>query len=93
MAERAAHLVDHVFPHVPVRQWVLTVPHRIRDVLAWDHALCRAVVGVFIRAVLGFLRRRAREQEGVADGRGGAAAIIQRFGSALNVNCRARYLA
>lgn len=23
MAERAVHLVDHVFPDVPVRQWVL----------------------------------------------------------------------
>jgi hypothetical protein len=30
MAERAAHLVDHVFPEVPVRQWVLTLPHRVR---------------------------------------------------------------
>jgi hypothetical protein len=85
MAERAAHLVDHVFPAVPVRQWVLTLPHRIRYLLAWDHALCRAVVAVFIRAVLGFLRRRAREH-GIADGRGGAVAIIQRFGAALNVN-------
>jgi hypothetical protein len=28
MAERAAHVVDHVFPRVPVRQWVLTLPHR-----------------------------------------------------------------
>jgi len=80
MAERAAHLVDHVFPAVPVRQWVLSLPHGIRYVLAWDHALCRAVVGVFIRAVLGYLRRRAREQD-VADGRGGAVAIIQRFGA------------
>ena len=60
MAERAAHLVDHVFPVVPVRQWVLTVPHRLRYVLAWDHALTRAVIGVFMRAVLGWLRRRAR---------------------------------
>jgi hypothetical protein len=25
MAERAAHLVDHVFPPVPVRQWVLSL--------------------------------------------------------------------
>jgi hypothetical protein len=58
---------------------VLTVPHRIRYVLAWDHALCRAVVGVFIRAVLGHLRRRARTQ-GVANGRSRAEAIIQRFG-------------
>jgi hypothetical protein len=26
MAERAAHLVDHVFPPVAVRQWVLSLP-------------------------------------------------------------------
>jgi hypothetical protein len=26
MADTAAHLVDHVFPEVPVRQWVLSVP-------------------------------------------------------------------
>jgi hypothetical protein len=25
-AETAAHLVDHVFPRAPVRQWVLAVP-------------------------------------------------------------------
>jgi hypothetical protein len=85
MAERAAHLVDHVFPVVPVRQWVLSLPHRLRYVLAWDHALCRAVTGVFVRAVLGSLRRRARRQ-GARDGRGGAVAIIQRFGAALNLN-------
>jgi hypothetical protein len=86
MAERAAHLVDHVFPAVPVRQWVLTVPHRLRYVVAWDHALCRDVVGVFMRAVLGWLRRRAHVEQGIAGGRSGAVAIIQRFGSALNVN-------
>jgi hypothetical protein len=85
MAERAAHLVDDVFPIVPVRQWVLSLPHRLRYVLAWDHALCRAVSGVFVRGVLGCLRRRAR-QPGVPDGRGGAVAIIQRFGAALNLN-------
>jgi hypothetical protein len=53
--------------------------------LAWDHDLCRAVSGVAIRAVLGFLRRRAR-REGVADGRSGAVVIVQRFGGALNLN-------
>lgn len=56
MAERAAHLVDHVFPRVPVRQWVLSLPHRLRYRLAWDHALCRAVAGHTMRAILGFLR-------------------------------------
>jgi len=85
MAERAAHLVDAVFPDVPVRQWVLSLPYRVRYQLAWDHDLCRAVVGVYMRAVLGWLRGRAR-WGGVADGRGSAVAIVQRFGGALNLN-------
>ncbi len=85
MAERAAHLVDHVFPDVPIRQWVLSLPYRLRYRLAWDHDLCRAVVVVFMRAVLGWLRRRAQLDD-VADGRGGAVAVLQRFGGALNLN-------
>jgi hypothetical protein len=28
---------------------VLTVPHRLRYLMAWDHKLCRAVLGVFVR--------------------------------------------
>src|SRR5437899_2668337 len=83
MAERAAHLVDDVFPEVPVRQWVLSLPPRIRYQLAWDHDLCRAVVAVYLRAVLGGLRDRAR-RDGVAGGRGGAVAMVQRFGGALS---------
>lgn len=86
MAERAAHLVDCVFPAVSIRQWVLTVPHRLRYMVAWDHALCRDVVGVFMRAVLGWLRRRAHVEQGIVGGRSGAVAMIQRFGAALNVN-------
>lgn len=85
MTERAAHLVDHVFPDVPVRQWVLSVPHGIRYLLAWDHDLCRAVVSVLLREVDRHLRFRAREY-GVANSRGGAVAIVQRFGGALNLN-------
>lgn len=85
MTERAAHLVDRVFPVAPVRQWVLTLPPRLRYVLAWDHALCRRVVAVYVRAIAGWLRRRARTA-GVALGRCGAVTVIQRFGSALNLN-------
>ena len=85
MTERAAHLVDYVFPDVPVRQWVLTLPSRLRYAMAWDHALCRAVIAVYVRAVLGWYRRQARVQ-GVTGGRGGAVVIVQRFGSALNLN-------
>jgi len=85
MVERAAYLVDYVFPDLPVRQWVLTLPSRVRYLLAWDHALCRGVVAVFVRAVLGWYRRQAR-MCGVSNGRGGAVVIVQRFGSALNLN-------
>ncbi|GMV23284.1 MAG: hypothetical protein AMXMBFR57_32330 [Acidimicrobiia bacterium] len=35
---------------------MLTLPSRVRYALAWDHALCRAVVAVFVRAVLGWYR-------------------------------------
>ena len=85
MAELAAHLVDGVLGGLPVRQWVLTLPYRLRYALAWDHRLCRAVLAVFVRAVLGFERRRAARR-GMPGGAGGAVTAIQRFGSALNTN-------
>jgi len=47
---------------------------------------------VAVRTVLGFLRRRA-QRDAVPDGRNGAVAIVQRFGGALNLNVRKRYLA
>jgi hypothetical protein len=34
MAQTAAHLVDRVIPPVPVRQWVISVPKRLRCYLA-----------------------------------------------------------
>jgi len=85
MAESAAHLVDHVFPESPVRQWVISFPWVVRYLLARRPALCRAVRQVFLRAVFGFYRRRATE-EGIEAGRTGAVNRIQRFGSALNLN-------
>jgi hypothetical protein len=60
MTERAAHLMDEVLPWVPVRQWVLTMPYRLRYLLAWNHRLSRAVLGAYARALLDFYRRRAR---------------------------------
>ncbi len=89
MAERTAHLIDRVLPDVPVRQWVLSLPYRVRYQLAWDHDACRAIVGVFVRAVLGSLRARARDG-GVADGRGGAVAVIQQGEAPGPAGCHAR---
>jgi hypothetical protein len=33
MVDTAAHVVDHVFPRRPVRQWVLSLPKRLRYIL------------------------------------------------------------
>jgi hypothetical protein len=85
MAEQAARLVDAVLPFVPVRQWVLTVPHRLRYRLAFDHVLCRAVLAVLVRVVLGWYRRRGR-RAGVLDGQSGTVTVVQRFGSGLELN-------
>jgi hypothetical protein len=85
MNAQAAHLVDAVLPRVAVRQWVLSLPFRLRYRLAWDHKLCRAVLGVYVRALLAFHRRSARRR-GVRDGEGGVVTVIRRFGGGLNLN-------
>jgi len=85
MTERAAHLVDEVLPRVPVRQWVLTVPYRLRYLMAWDHGLSRAVLGVYARVLLDLYARAARAR-GIGDARTGSVTVIQRSGSGLNLN-------
>lgn len=85
MAAGAAALVDHILPHVPIRQWVLSLPHALRYRLAWDHVLCRAVLGIYTRALLGFERRRGRRR-GIAEGRSGTVTAIQRFGGGVQLN-------
>jgi hypothetical protein len=60
MCDFAARLADRVMPHVPVRQWVLTVPHGLRAKLAFDPGLTTVVFREFIAAVSSWLRRRAR---------------------------------
>lgn len=85
MTERAAHLVDAVLPRLPVRQWVLTVPYRLRYRLAWNHGLSRAVLRVYTRVLLDVYARGARAR-GVPGGRTGSVTVMQRAGSGLNAN-------
>jgi len=46
MSQTAAHLVDHVIPHVPVRQWVLSLPIPLRVLLAAQPELVTPVLQV-----------------------------------------------
>ena len=55
MADTAAHLVDRVFPHVPVRQWVLSLPFALRYRLAYDAQLVTGVLQIFAPHGFGFL--------------------------------------
>ena len=43
------------------------------------------MLGAFLRVVFGWLRRRAR-RVGVRDGKPGSVTLVQRFGSAINLN-------
>ena len=85
MADTAAHLVDRVFPYVPARQWVLSLPFALRYSLAYDSEMVTAVLGIFIRALFGLYRRRARNY-GIDQTQCGAVTFAQRFGSAANLH-------
>jgi hypothetical protein len=55
------HLMDNVFPIVPVRQWVLSLPFALRYRMAYDANLTSDVLNVFIRALFRELERCASE--------------------------------
>ena len=82
MAETAAHLVDHVFPPLPVRQWVLSVPKRLRWYLEREPGAVTAVLHIFLRVVEAHLRRSCPEAS--ARVRFGAVSFVHRFGASLN---------
>jgi putative transposase len=69
----------------PTEGYMLSLPYRLRYLLAWDHALARAVLGVYACVLLGFQRHGARRY-GIRDGRSGCVTVIQRFGGGLNLN-------
>jgi len=49
MSQTAAHPVDHVIPHVPVRQWVLSLPIPLRVLLAAQPELVTPVLQVVLK--------------------------------------------
>jgi hypothetical protein len=84
MVATAAHLTDHVLPDLPLRQWVLAVPKRLRYFLHRDADLQGAALRLFLRAVEQCLRAHSPGSSPAA--RLGAVAFIHRFGSSLNAH-------
>ena len=84
MAESAALLVDDVLHGYPIRQWVLSLPIPLRLLLARYPTELSKVMSIIHRAIsthivgcAGFSNKQAKT---------GAVTLIQRFGSALNLN-------
>ena len=67
MAQTAAHLVDHVTPHVPVRQWVLSLPIPLRLLLAAQPKLVTPVLQVVHRVITRHLLGQAGLKPDEAD--------------------------
>ena len=85
MAESAAHLVDEVFPHKPLRQWVLSFPFPLRILFAKDPQLMGLVLNPVNRAISTYLIKKAglKKKSGAKTG---SVTFIQRFGGSLNLN-------
>jgi ribosomal protein S27E len=84
MADSAALLVDEVLPHQPMRQWVLSVPFPLRFLFASNPKVMSRVLGIIYRAIAIHLAHKAGFAIPMAQT--GAVTLIQRFGSALNLN-------
>jgi len=84
MAESAALLVDEVLSHEPMRQWVLSVPFPLRFLFASQPKIMGKALGIVYRTIATHLTHKAGYAKATAHT--GAVTLIQRFGSALNLN-------
>jgi hypothetical protein len=86
MNDGAAYLVDCVFGETRVRHWVLSLPHPLRHLLAYDPSLVSEVLAAFIDSVFYHLRWKAKRVLGlpsVTCAFPGAVTAIQRSSSSL----------
>lgn len=77
-------MAHEVLPRLPIRQWVLSFPFQLRFLLASQPEVMSEVLGIVYRAIETHLIQQAGCIR--AEARTGAVTLIQRFGSALNLN-------
>ena len=92
MVESAAHLIDNVLPAVPVRQWVLSFPWPLRLLFARRPDVLSDCIAIINRAIETQLIHRAGLTR-TRGARSGIVTLVQRFGSALNLNIHLHILA
>ncbi len=84
MVETAALLVDDVLLHKPIRQWLLSFPYPLRFLLANSPQVVSSLLSIVNRVISTHLIKKAGFNKTQAHT--GAVTLIQRFGSALNLN-------
>ncbi|MCP4233851.1 MAG: transposase, partial [Aestuariibacter sp.] len=84
MTKSAALLVDEILPQQAMRQWVLSVPFQLRFLFASQPAIMGKALSIVYRAISTHITRKAGYTKTTAHT--GAVTLIQRFGSALNLN-------
>jgi len=84
MIESSALLVETIMPYQPIRQWVLSVPFPLRFLFASQPRIMSKVLGIVYRTISTYLIKKSGYSKKTA--RTGAVTLIQRFGSALNLN-------
>ena len=78
----AAHLTDNVIPLVPVRQWVISFPLRIRHYLLEDGIL-QKVLEIVVEEIK---KKVLACNPHISNAQIGAVSFIQNFGATLNVH-------
>ena len=84
MVESAALLVDNILPLRPLRQWVLSIPYPLRWLFSNESEALGKALGIVVRAISSYLIKKSGSTHKRA--KTGAVTLIQRFGSALNLN-------
>lgn len=86
MNEGAAFLVDHVFPQVPIRQWVVSFPMPLRFWMGRNPRLATVALQIFQRILKRHYIQCAKKLGAERDLQTGSITMVQRFGGSLNLN-------
>ena len=79
MVDTAAHLVDHVLPAIPIRQWVLSFPWPLRMLYSANPSALTRTLQIVLRTIETHMIRKAGLTR-AQGARSGAITFIQRFG-------------
>jgi len=82
MSSEAVPVVDRVFPNVPVRQWVVSLPWELRRLATSKPAVLGAMDRLFAQEIARLTKRLA----GIDGAQTGSVACPQLFGGSLNVH-------